>query len=359
MDLKTNIKKNDELVKDDLPEDDAGYISELEKHGVTEETIPVIVERFHIDNGCAFYDYIKSLSSKKLSSAINSLKKSEYIKNNRTENVYDLLFGLLSILISDSQKYGKHIIRLFDLIIHKINNDGGRLISGGYTKPYISSFVNSIVDKETLPKWEQLKISSKLLTSIIDTFLPPIEKIDNNTSAEIVSKWLNSGRDIIPSLEKKEEKEKRLNRLLKADKEELRDYLDQHDNTVEKKDCEIMQLQTYINELKAAIEKKELEIKSLKSEIDRCEKNIKEEIQKRELAENEVEERKKLNQTQVHYKEMSISSLKSEIGDALRAEYEDFYETINVEMSDMLGEIYKDKLMQIAKILEQKDIKVK
>lgn len=74
---------------------------------------------------------------------------------------------------------------------------------------------------------------------------------------------------------------------------------------------------------------------------------------------SELEEYKKLVQVQKKYREDSIISLKNEIADKLRPEFEDFWETENTPMNDMLGEIYRQKLILIAKMLEKYDIDVK
>lgn len=60
-----------------------------------------------------------------------------------------------------------------------------------------------------------------------------------------------------------------------------------------------------------------------------------------------------LIQAQRQYREESLQAQLNEIGTKLKAEYEDFYETQDCEMSIMLGEIYKHKLLQVAKILRQ------
>ena len=72
-----------------------------------------------------------------------------------------------------------------------------------------------------------------------------------------------------------------------------------------------------------------------------------------------IEEYKTLVQAQKQYREDSIASLKADISKSLHAEFEDFYETTNMPMNEMLGEIYREKLNHIAKILEQCGINVK
>ena len=73
---------------------------------------------------------------------------------------------------------------------------------------------------------------------------------------------------------------------------------------------------------------------------------------------DKIEEYKNLVQAQKQYREDSIASLKVDIGKSLHAEFEDFYESINMPMNEMLGEIYRGKLIQVAKILKKYDIEV-
>lgn len=72
----------------------------------------------------------------------------------------------------------------------------------------------------------------------------------------------------------------------------------------------------------------------------------------------QVAEYERLCETQKQYREDSIASLKGEIGLKLHAEFEDFFETKDIPMNEMLGEIYRAKLEKIAKILKGFDIEV-
>ena len=70
----------------------------------------------------------------------------------------------------------------------------------------------------------------------------------------------------------------------------------------------------------------------------------------------EVDARKKLNEAQIQYREDSLQALLKDIGRSLKAEYEDFFLSENDEMDLILGEIYRGKLKNIAKILKRKGI---
>ena len=73
----------------------------------------------------------------------------------------------------------------------------------------------------------------------------------------------------------------------------------------------------------------------------------------------QLEEANRLISVQKQYREDSIKSLTEEIQRALKPGFDDFYETINIPINEMLGEIYREKICDIAKILSKYDICVR
>lgn len=73
---------------------------------------------------------------------------------------------------------------------------------------------------------------------------------------------------------------------------------------------------------------------------------------------NKIVELENLIQAQRQYREDSIKSLCDDIGRNLHAEFEDFHQTKDMPMCDMLGEIYRCKLDNIEKILKRYNINV-
>ena len=72
----------------------------------------------------------------------------------------------------------------------------------------------------------------------------------------------------------------------------------------------------------------------------------------------QIAELKTLVSAQKQYREDSEKALLEEIARSLNAEYSDFIESLDMPMNEMLGEIYREKLKQVFKILKQKGIKV-
>ena len=67
--------------------------------------------------------------------------------------------------------------------------------------------------------------------------------------------------------------------------------------------------------------------------------------------EQRIKELEELVKVQKQYREDCIQSLKKDISKTLKIEYEDFFESVDLPMNEMLGEIYREKIKNIAKIL--------
>lgn len=66
---------------------------------------------------------------------------------------------------------------------------------------------------------------------------------------------------------------------------------------------------------------------------------------------NELDERRKLCRVQAEYREECILARLNELGEKLSVEYGDFIESIDFPMDDVLGEIYREKLKSIYRIV--------
>lgn len=71
-----------------------------------------------------------------------------------------------------------------------------------------------------------------------------------------------------------------------------------------------------------------------------------------------IGERKALNDAFDALKKNDESALLRDIGNDLKTEYSDFKDSENDEMDITLGEIYREKIRNIFKILEKKGVKV-
>jgi len=70
-------------------------------------------------------------------------------------------------------------------------------------------------------------------------------------------------------------------------------------------------------------------------------------------------EYQQLIEAQKQYRIDSHKSFCEETAQKLRPEFEDFFESEDMPMTEVLGEIYREKLRHIAKILKQQGIYIK
>ena len=103
-----------------------------------------------------------------------------------------------------------------------------------------------------------------------------------------------------------------------------------------------------MNKEKAELEKA---IKDLHGDMDEKNKDL-------DKAEKEIGERKALNEAFDALKKNDEGALLRDIANDLKAEYRDFIDSENDTMDVQLGEIYREKIKNIFKILEKKGVKV-
>lgn len=71
----------------------------------------------------------------------------------------------------------------------------------------------------------------------------------------------------------------------------------------------------------------------------------------------EVETRKKINDTADVFNDKNKEAIRREVASDLKAEYLDFMDSVGDLMDDVLGEIYREKIKNIFRILEKKRLR--
>lgn len=170
--------------------------------------------------------------------------------------------------------------------------------------------------------------------------------------------WIAKGRQYVEETRILKEKKKNKPPKRSMELRKLAEHFEKVEEELDKAICETARLtsqidflQERLNESERTVSEKDKEIKVQQAEIEELKTKVSQ-------ANQEVDERKKLNDAQVQYREDTQAALLQDIARALKPEYGDYAETINVPMNEMRGEIYREKLKQIFKILEQKGIKV-
>lgn len=94
------------------------------------------------------------------------------------------------------------------------------------------------------------------------------------------------------------------------------------------------------------------------SELEELHKEVESLRHENEKLRQECEERRELNEIQIQYRIDSHEAFCKDVARKLWAEYDDFKDSQNLEMTPMLGEIYREQLRHVFRILKQNDIDV-
>lgn len=369
MDVKSVKKRMVQALES--PEDDIKYqtfINEytmlLDQMKISADTTNIAIEAVKLDQGMNFLDTFVGLEKAQARDAWKTIKECEKFKSNEQYNALRLICSFAaSALMGDentSSIVGNILIEIVNLAESSIK---GEVQSDVYE--IINEFMIEMLPKDPkLPEWKNIKIVPEKIVAFCEILEKSLkmqftkESDARGFSYGAVKKWIVNGKQYAE--EKKILKEKEKNKPVKKSMElfmlaehykQLEDELDKSIYEATRLTLQVNWLQKKVYELESSEKEKNKEIKMFQTEIEELRRKVRQ-------ANQEVDERKKLNDAQVQYREDAQISLLQDIARALRPEYGDYAETKDVPMNKMLGEIYREKIKQIFKILEQKGIKV-
>lgn len=340
------------------------YTVLLDKKKVTAETSNLAIEAVTLDQGVNFLDTFATLSKNASQKAWKTIRSCEAYKSNLEFKALKLMCSFAVSALGGEVNTASILGNILTAVVFAMKQSKQEEIQPEVFAILKDYLLKMLARDTKLPEWKSVKMTPenalafcKAMSSMLE--LPEIqENAGNYPAAFVVKKWISQG--VAYSEEAIEVKERGKNKPPKKSDELLKlvEHFKQLEDELDKAICE---------NAKLSLEKKRIQedLYKFESEKQEAEKRIKEleaEIEglkaKVSEANHEVDERKKLNDAQVQYREDVQASLLQDISRALKAEYGDYAETKDVPMNEMLGEIYREKLKQIFKILEQKGIKV-
>jgi len=374
-------------------EDYRKKLEECSAEEISESTIHCIFEginRGYESDVKAFLEQLDENQEKKIRAILPNVK--EFQSNEKGVSFSVLCLILHSFLKNKmSDKTGDYVIRTMPHLYEKKNykecND--------YFRKYVIS-VLMVMDNikffnygepEQLSKFRDMceEISKQLVN----------EKLSDLEMANIASltRWLSDGKrvdeNIIAPQEIKNEKlevietskEKSINEQDEGDikktkkvtkKKSISDQLSNLLNGVKKLEIDNVSLRKKLErgeeervkreeKIKEILEQKnELEqyIEAIKKELEYCKRDYTTlENSKREL-EMLLKEREEIISIYGKDKSNSQMEMLNGISENLKAEYLDFLESVDIEMSVEMGEVYKEKIIEIFRILEKNGVRV-
>ena len=369
MDIKVVNDKLVQVIK--APEDDAkyqafigAYTMLLDSVKVNADTVGVAIDSVNIDQGVNFLDTFAALNKKDAQAAWKTLRNSEKFKANEDYKALKLMCSFAASGIGGDVNTGAILGNILTAMVFSFKKSKQDAISEEIYPMILTGFVEMLPKDAKFPEWESVKITPENMQIFVECIekvllLPAVqEEASRYPAIHAVKRWIALGKTL--SEEKIELKEREKNKPAKRSSEltQLFEHFKVVEEALDKSVAEATKLTIENRRLKNFLSATEAENKEKAKIITSLEKEISELKSEVSQANEEVDARKKLNDAQVQYREDAQVSLLQDIARALKAEYGDYAETKDMPMNEMLGEIYREKLKQIFKILEQKGIKV-
>ncbi len=351
------------------PEDDKkyklfieDYIMLLDEMKINTDTANLAIEAVSIDQGINFLETFIALDKKKAVEAWKIIKNCEGFRNNKDNNALKLMCSFATSGLNKEKNTESNLGNILSAVISLI-----KVSKIDDVSPEIFKIIKEYI-WEMLPSnpnfggWEKIKMTPDriqffcvIIEKMIETLIDG-SKLDPKTLA--VKKWISEGRQYAE--EKNILKEIERNKPPKKSTEllDLAKHFKLLEEELDKSIYEVTRLTLQVNSLQEKLLNAEMMINEDKKKIENLQIDNEKWKIKVNQANQEVDERKKLNEAQIQYREETQASLLQDIARALKPEYGDYDETKDMPMNEMLGEIYREKLKHIFRILEQKGIKV-
>lgn len=329
----------------------------LEENGISEEVIKLIIQGINIDRG-EILDFLIGLDEKKLNKSWIIIKKNDDISNGTNINAFKFIVLLFCEALNQCGDLNKICVNIFLCMMNMIDGKK-RSISIDKCKEVIKEeFVENIDKNSKLINWNDVKNSENQILSFTFIMQKILEELNDNKVKYILRPWIAEGLEYAKG---EIEYKKIMESIPKSRVGELKELVVHYEETEKvllEKAFKINSLEKLNEKLKENLlkiesEKRELEhiITDLKKKLDL--KNI-----KIEEAGKEIQERKEINDAFDALKESDEKAMLKDIGGELKSIYIDYSNSVNDKMDIELGEIYRDNVRRIFKILKNKGVEV-
>ena len=325
---------------------------------ISDEVLSVIIRGVDIDRAANFFDYLEKVQKNDIQSLWKRIRENKEIKDNSNNNAVKFLSALLLQSLTRLGCTDVICSGVLIALIHLLKNDKKQIPCKVYEPIILDYLVMDIPPKTALLRWEEIKAPGEVSRDFSEIILAITADKEKQEEYKGVRNWANIG---IRYAEKKIRTEKIEARIPKSHINDLmalvqhyqlvEDQVRKSEYTIEDLGDEIQKLQGQLDELNQSKHLLEAEIKRLESTIEDKEGML-------SKAEQEVDERKAINDAFNTKKKMDEEALLSDIANELKAIYQDFMESESDQMDEILGDIYREHIRNIFKILKNKGIKV-
>ena len=340
------------------------FVALLEEKKITEDTANLAIKGFDVDLGANMLDAFSSLKKENVPDAWKAFRGCKEFKKNTENKATKMVCAFAGSALSGEANATFVVGNILTAVVSTIKGSKNEENGSEGLKIVLEYLLSTISKGAGLPEWKAIQMTPEYALEFCDIVSNSInllkteereEKVPSVIEIEIwISKLKHQAGEAKELKDREKEKTPKKSEELAKLVEHfsaLEQKLDSAMVTNAKLSTENHNYQDEICKLKENARELERKINDMESENSRLNIALQE-------AKLEVDERKKLNIAQVQYREDTQESLLKDIARALKAEYGDYVETKDQPMDEMLGEIYREKLNHVFRILEQKGVKV-
>ena len=323
---------------------------------VTEELISIIVCGMDVDQGSNFLDFLSGATIEDAQRAIRTAQKSKEIKKNRHDNAVKFFAAIFSLSLQE-----KH---LFDIAGEALNSLSKAIRSDKKREPmaYSPVLVNYFVEQfppkySDYPDWSEIQAAPENKKLFIGILLETMEQ-DKDGYDFTQYHWLAKGSRYVEDELHKKAIEARIPESKIKDLQDILNWYKDIEKKLRDAVYEIDRLEQEIEKDKLIVHELTQTKGELEAEIDGLSRQIDHQRKQTEAAQLEAEERKELNAAFDALKKNDEAAILQDIANSLKMEYMDFQESEEEKMDSVLGEIYREKLRSIFRILAQKGVRM-
>ena len=327
----------------------------LKENKSSDEILSIVIRGIDIDRAANYYDYLESASWNDLQSLMKQIRQSKEIKESKDDHAIKFLAGMLSMALMKAGNMENQCGNIITMIVAVITSEKKPLsveIYGPILQDYV---VEDLNPKVVFPQWKSIKASEDVCQQFSEILLNATncEHVENYKS---IRQWANRGLLYAEEKIKKRKIEEKIPKSRISDLTAIVEHYKAVEKQLRDSVYEIAKMQDEITGLQQQIGALQGEKRDLEGQIRALAEKVNAKQQQLDKAEKEVGERAAINEAFGALKKNDESAMLQDIANELKAEYQDFIASVSDPMDEDLGEIYREKLKNIFKILSKKGI---
>lgn len=338
--------------------------SALAKDSDVAGTVTSAIKGVSIDHATCIRDLIESDKgdAKRRAELFKAIKNDDLLKG---EKKSPEAFRFLCVLLASAIGSKAVLDNLLPFIVSSLvpkDWDGEIHTSEKKCRDFEEFFLLELPAKAVMPDWKAMKVKASIANKLmvwLEAYLPKdVSNEDLLAAAKGITRWINIGKPYISGKLEKEEWEATRPARKTEELIALAEHYKKTDEALDKLHEENKGLKKDVQALHRQIEEQQGIIREMNASAAAQQKALEAAKQTETEYQHKLQESQNLNVSLETFRKDAEASLLQDIANALRAEYQDFMASIDDEMDIELGEIYREKLKSIFRILEGKGIKV-